>query len=134
MGSQITRFLVVTEADLVFRRSAKRLQLVSELLQKIRGFTALVGREGVNRSCLVLVKIRLRPRLSYRARSGWDPSPEPGAHLRHVHELPTHVTTSASKRLRKTRPPACVSPSVLRPRETGEVGESFMPSSVMTNQ
>jgi len=33
------------------------LQLVSELFQKIRGFKALVGREGVSRSHLVPVKI-----------------------------------------------------------------------------
>jgi len=33
------------------------LQFVSELLQKIRGFKALVGREGVSRSHLVPVKI-----------------------------------------------------------------------------
>ena len=32
------------------RRSAKRLQFVGELFQKVRGFKALVGREGVSRS------------------------------------------------------------------------------------
>ena len=42
---------------LVSRRSAKRLQFVSELFQKIRGFKALVGREGVSRSHLAPVKI-----------------------------------------------------------------------------
>ena len=39
------------------RRSAKRLQFFSELFQEIRSFNALVGREGVSRSCMVPVEI-----------------------------------------------------------------------------
>jgi hypothetical protein len=48
----------------------------------VRGFKGLVGREGVSRSYLVLMKIGPRPRLSCRARSGSTPSPVFGTERR----------------------------------------------------
>ena len=65
--------VTVGAGALVSRRSAKCLHFVSELFQKICGFKALVGREGVNRSCLVLVKIGFDR--DYRIALGLDGTP-----------------------------------------------------------